>query len=184
MQEKPYLDFRQLMIAANAGDPEAYAQLLHGLTPLIRGLVAEDRGFVGVNHVEDVVQDVLLSVHSVRVTYDPGRPFMPWLLAIVRRRIIDAGRRRLRQIGREAVFDEQDVTFAAARTNTPDVDVFGTDALRAAIDQLPRAQRHAIELLKIRELSLREASAASGLSIGALKVAAHRAMAALRAKLK
>jgi RNA polymerase sigma-70 factor (ECF subfamily) len=35
-------------------------------------------------------------------------------------------------------------------------------------------------LLKLQELSLKEASAVSGLSIGALKVATHRAMASLR----
>jgi RNA polymerase sigma-70 factor (ECF subfamily) len=121
---------------------------------------------------------------SVRASYDPDRPLMPWLLAIARRRIIDAGRRRMRQAGREVEFDERDVTFAAAETNTVDEDVLQTDALRIAIERLPRGQRHAVELLKMRELSLREASAATGLSIGALKVASHRAMATLRAKLK
>jgi len=34
--------------------------------------------------------------------------------------------------------------------------------------------------LKLREMSLREAAAASGTSIGALKVSVHRAMATLR----
>jgi RNA polymerase sigma-70 factor (ECF subfamily) len=184
MAENEAIDFRTLMIAANGGDAAAYAQLLRALMPVIRGIVGADRRFVGADTVEDVVQDVLLSVHSVRATYDPGRPFMPWLLAIVRRRIIDAGRRRLRQMGREVPFDEQDVTFAVAETNAPDEDVLQADALRIAIGHLPRGQRRAIELLKIRELSLREASVASGLSIGALKVAAHRAMAALRARLK
>jgi RNA polymerase sigma-70 factor (ECF subfamily) len=184
MAETESSDFRTLMIAANSGDKAAYAQLLHALTPLIRGIIRGDRGFVGADEVEDVVQEVLLSVHSVRATYDANRPFMPWLLAIVRRRIIDAGRRRIRQAQREVEFDDTDVTFAAAETNTLDEDIARTDALRIAIERLPRAQRRAIELLKIRELSLREASAATGMSIGALKVAAHRGIAALRGKLK
>ena len=47
-------------------------------------------------------------------------------------------------------------------------------------DALPRGQREAIEMLKLREMSLKEASAASGTSIAALKVAAHRGMKALR----
>jgi RNA polymerase sigma-70 factor (ECF subfamily) len=58
------------------------------------------------------------------------------------------------------------------------------DALRTAVNALPAGQREAIEMLKLREMSLREASAASGMSIGALKVATHRAMAALRKLLK
>jgi RNA polymerase sigma-70 factor, ECF subfamily len=37
-----------------------------------------------------------------------------------------------------------------------------------------------VEMLKLRELSLREAAAASGMSMSALKVAAHRAVKALR----
>jgi DNA-directed RNA polymerase specialized sigma24 family protein len=45
---------------------------------------------------------------------------------------------------------------------------------------VPAGQREAIELLKLRELSLKEAAAASGTTVGALKVATHRAMIALR----
>ena len=58
------------------------------------------------------------------------------------------------------------------------------DVLREAIADLPAGQRSAIEMLKLRELSLKEAAAASGTSVGALKVATHRAMGALRRKLK
>ncbi len=55
-----------------------------------------------------------------------------------------------------------------------------TEALRAVVRALPRSQREAIELLKLRELSLKEAAAATGMTVGALKVATHRAMAALK----
>jgi DNA-directed RNA polymerase specialized sigma24 family protein len=41
-----------------------------------------------------------------------------------------------------------------------------------------------MELLKLRELSLKEASAATGLSTGALKLATHRAIASLRRALR
>jgi RNA polymerase sigma-70 factor (ECF subfamily) len=49
---------------------------------------------------------------------------------------------------------------------------------------LPEGQRQAIELLKLKELSLKEAAAISGTSVGALKVATHRAMATLRLRLR
>jgi RNA polymerase sigma-70 factor (ECF subfamily) len=45
---------------------------------------------------------------------------------------------------------------------------------------LPARQREAVELLRIQELSLKEAAAASEQSIGSLKVACHRAMKALQ----
>ncbi len=52
--------------------------------------------------------------------------------------------------------------------------------LHAAVRALPEGQRQAIELLKLKELSLKEAAELSGTSVGALKVATHRAMATLR----
>ena len=52
--------------------------------------------------------------------------------------------------------------------------------MRAAIEALPFAQRQAIEMLKLGEMSLKEAAAASGMSIAALKVATHRALGTLR----
>ena len=53
-------------------------------------------------------------------------------------------------------------------------------ALRAAVAGLPSGQRRAIKLLKLEEMSLKEAAAASGMSIAALKVATHRAVGTLR----
>ena len=46
---------------------------------------------------------------------------------------------------------------------------------------LPARQREALESLKLKEMSLAEASAASGQSVAALKVNTHRALKALRA---
>jgi RNA polymerase sigma-70 factor (ECF subfamily) len=52
--------------------------------------------------------------------------------------------------------------------------------MAAALDRLPAGQREAVRLTKIKGLSLKEASAASGMSIAALKVATHRAVRRLR----
>jgi RNA polymerase sigma-70 factor (ECF subfamily) len=138
------------------------------------------RGFAGPDVVEDLVQDVLLSLHTVRATYDPQRPFMPWLLAILRNRLVDAARRYGKTAHHEVPVEDVDVTFRPTATN-PDQDTFGdVDALQRAIRSLPRGQQQAVELLKLQELSLKEAAAVSGQSVGALKVATHRAIGALR----
>ncbi len=184
MAEAESTDFRALIIAANRGDRDAYARLLHALVPVIRRLVGAARHRIDDGTTEDVVQDVLLSVHSVRASYDPARPFMPWLVAIARRRIADAARRARRRGVREVAFDPEAVTLAAAETNMYGEAQARSDSLRVAIAQLPRGQREAIEMLKLRELSLREASAVTGASVGALKVATYRAMTTLRALLK
>jgi RNA polymerase sigma-70 factor (ECF subfamily) len=53
------------------------------------------------------LQDVLLSLHAVRATYDPSRPFMPWVFAIVGNRLVDGARRYVRSSGREVHVDVQ-----------------------------------------------------------------------------
>lgn len=174
----------ELMRAAQAGDGAAYLQLLRAVTPRIRSIVRRQRGFAGVAEVEDLVQDVLLSVHAVRATYDPSRPFTPWLLAIVRHRLVDGARRYGRIARREVQVEDLDVTFFADEPNDEGGKAGEAAALREAVRALPEGQRQAIELLKLQELSLKEAAAASGTSVGALKVATHRAMAALKRTLR
>jgi RNA polymerase sigma factor (sigma-70 family) len=169
-----------LMHAAQRGDATAYHQLLCTITPRIRRIVGRQRVFSAAGDVEDLVQDVLLSLHAVRATYDPSRPFMPWLLAIVRNRLVDGARRHQRTTAREVLVDDADVTFAAPVTNSRLDRSDDLEALNHALQALPAGQRRAIELLKLQELSLKEAAAASGATIGALKVATHRAIAALR----
>jgi RNA polymerase sigma-70 factor (ECF subfamily) len=130
--------------------------------------------------VEDLVQDVVLSVHAARSTYDLGRPFLPWLTAIARNRMADGARRHARRTANELMSDRLPETFPSEETNTL-VDRYGdSEALAHAMADLPPGQRQAIELVKLSELSLKEASAVSGMSVGALKVAVHRGIAALR----
>jgi RNA polymerase sigma-70 factor (ECF subfamily) len=179
----PDLRFASLMAAAQAGDGEAYARLMRDLVPLLRRIIARRRRLSGSEDVEDLVQEVLLSVHVVRASYDPARPFLPWLLAITRNRLADGARRYARQSAHEVGVDDLDAIVASG-DGKEQAGVYGDpDVLRQAIDNLPRGQRDAIQLLKIEERSLKEAAALSGTSVGALKVATHRAIGALRRRL-
>ena len=173
-----------LMRAAQDGDSAAYLALLQTITPDLRRVVAHRRGFAGREDVEDLVQDILLSLHAVRATYDPRRPFGPWLLAIVRHRLADGARRYARKKSREVGADDERVTFSQAVMKSRTITGIDTLALRQAMCALPQGQREAIELIKLQGLSLKEAAAATGTTVGALKVATHRALAALRMILK
>jgi RNA polymerase sigma factor (sigma-70 family) len=169
-----------LMRAAQGGDSGAYRRLLANIVPRLRNLIRKRRPFFSAEDIEDLVQDVLLSLHAVHATYDPQRPFMPWLLAIVHNRMADGARRYARRSSHEVQVAEPPVTFSGDGENY-DADGYGDpEALRQAVANLPRRQRDAIEMLKLRELSLKEASVQSGTSISALKVSVHRGMAALR----
>jgi RNA polymerase sigma factor (sigma-70 family) len=173
-----------LMRKTQAGDSDAYAELLGEITPVLRRVIRRQRQFLRAEDVEDLLQDTLLSLHSVRATYDPARLFMPWLFAIMRNRLADGARRYSRQGAREVPMGDTGVTFGSAGTNTTAEEYGDPQSLQRAIDGLPEGQREAIEMLKLQEMSLKEASEISGTSPGALKVATHRAMNALRKLLK
>jgi len=173
-----------LMRRVQEGDSAAYAQLLNDITPILRRVIRRQRAFLNVEDVEDLVQEVLLSVHAVRATFDPDRPFMPWLFAIMRNRLVDGVRRYARQGACEIAIDETEVTFRAAAANTMQEDFGDARELYRAIEDLPPAQRDAIEMMKLKEMSLKEASEASGMTPGALKVATHRAMNSLKKMFK
>jgi RNA polymerase sigma-70 factor (ECF subfamily) len=170
-----------LMRLAQEGDAAAYARLLTAASPLVRRMVS--RRWTGSDDAEDVVQDVLLSLHQVRHTYDPDRPFLPWLMAIARNRLADVQRRQVRRAGEVAV-DILPETISTDETKEPVDRMADAEMLSRALGALPPGQRKAVELLKLKEMSLKEASAASGMSVPALKVSMHRALKALRLGLK
>ena len=165
------------MAEAQSGNRDAYRRLLTEITPYLRFLA--QRQHRDSRDVEDSVQDILLTVHSIRHTYDPARPFKPWLVAIGRRRIIDRLRINRRGRSRETELTEEHETFSVPATNIHEAQS-DSRRLREAIEGLPAGQREAIRLLKIEEKSLKEASAESGMSVAALKVSVHRAVKALR----
>lgn len=173
----------RLMAAAQRGDGASYVQLLRDITPLLRRVARRRWPGAGADAIEDVVQDVLLSLHAVRHTYSPGRPFEPWLMSILRHRLADSVRRSVRHSAREVAVDNlEDIAPAVPVPEQEDWRP-DHDALHRAISDLPPAQRRAVELLKMKELSLKEAAVETGMSITALKVATHRAVKSLRAML-
>ncbi len=173
---------QQAMVAAQAGDARAYRSLLGECAGVARRVIRRRHPFLPLADVEDLVQDVLLSVHAVRATYDPALPFIPWLVAIVRNRVADAARRHARHQAWQVAVDDYPETADTAE-GAADEGFGDPEGLRQAVAALPDTQRTAIELTKLQELSLKEASAKSGLSESALKVASHRAVKALRGML-
>jgi RNA polymerase sigma-70 factor (ECF subfamily) len=166
-----------LLAAAQRGDGNAYRAFLVAILPFIRS-VARSR-LRNSEAVEDVVQEALLTLHRVRHTYQPGRPVRPWLAAIVSRRAIDAARRRGRIQARETFDPAGYETFADPTANRVDRADSAQQLARMMAELTPR-QKEALELVKLREMSLAEASTASGRSVASLKVNVHRAIQRLR----
>jgi len=170
-------DLGALLAAAQQGDGDAYRAFLGAAAsfarPIVRGRIRSEEA------VEDVVQEALLTVHRVRHTYEPGRPVEPWLAAIVTRRAIDALRKSGR-IGAKEVHDaaayETFADPAAKEGESGDAE----KQLQGMMSGLTPGQKEALQLVKLREMTLVEASAASGQSVASLKVNIHRALKRLR----
>jgi RNA polymerase sigma-70 factor (ECF subfamily) len=176
--ERP--DWTALMARSQDGDEQAYRVLLTGIAPYVRSLAR--RAGLSPEDSEDAVQDILLTIHAVRHTYDRTRPFGPWLVGLSRNRLADRLRRRARIWSRETELTIEHETLVTAETNSYEK-ADQARRLRQAVSELPPGQREAVELLKLKEMSLKEASAATGQSQAALKVAVHRAVKRLRTML-
>ena len=173
-----------LMRKAQDGDQAVYASLLRAVLPILKRVVQARLGFLPAMDREDLVQDILMSLHAARATYDPARPFKPWLMTIAHNRMVDQARRNSRRAANEVTVDEYPTDVVDADAGAA-ADPYGDpEELRQAIKALPKGQRSAIELLKLREMSLKEASQATGMSISALKVSVHRAIGTLRTSLR
>jgi RNA polymerase sigma factor (sigma-70 family) len=171
-----------LMGAAQKGDRVAYERLLRDCASFIAS-VARRRG-VPPDRVDDVVQEVLLTVHRARATYDPRRSFEAWLRTIVERRAIDV-LRQVRRHGQREVhaplayesYAEEAMDHSARIEHQDKAKQIG-----AALTALPRRQREAVQHLMVDERSLADAALLTRRSKGSLKVSLHRALNALRLK--
>lgn len=175
--------FAASMRRAQSGSEGAYAQLLQELRPVIGRMIRRQLAGASPSDREDLLQEVLMSVHAARASYDSSRPFIPWLKAIVVNRAIDFLRRQRRHAGGQALTDEMAAVIADDAAGDAMGRYDAVDALQRAIRALPAGQRSAIELLKLKEMSLREAAATTGMSVSALKASVHRAVRTLRVSL-
>ena len=169
-------ELAELLRRAQSGDQEAYDRLLRQLAVLARDYAS--RRAARLLGVEDFVQDVLVTVHRARQTYDASRPIAPWFYAIVQSRFVDAWRCARRRAIHELPLEDS----TAERPSVP-LERTGrsrSDEILGALDALPPLQRRIIRWLKVDDLSVREIALRLRMSEGAVKVAAHRGYTMLR----
>ena len=161
---------RQLMRLSQSGDKQAYAVLLEQCGFWLRRFFAQK---IAADAVDDLVQDTLISLHRKIASYDPSRPFLPWLAAIARYRWVD----RLRQTYKH---QSQMLDFDVGIDSHEDI-VGAKISIDRLLNQLPHAQAKAIYLVKIDGLSIAEAGTKTGQSASLIKVNIHRGLKKLAA---
>lgn len=162
------------LLAANAGDGQAYARFLHAVAPVLRGIIRTRGRRLPPDQHEDILQDILLALHRKRQTWDPGAPLRPWLYAIARYKITDAYRRRGIQV-HLPIEDYSEVLAAEAEADplTARDDRREVDRLLGQLD--PRSAE-VVRALALREEAAGEVGARLAMSPGNLRVTLHRAM--------
>lgn len=178
-KESSLFPFEDIMRQAQAGDQSAYASLLKEVSLILKGYLTKRVN--SRDDVEDIIQEILLSIHNARHTYDTSRPFLPWMFAIAQFRLVDFLRRHYRQGEREMV-DFESIEDHLADDVTEEGDA--TELANKALALLPPRQRHILHLLHVEGYTAKETGEKLGMSTSAVKVAAHRAYKLVREKFK
>ena len=165
----------KLMRQAQAGEEVAYRELLGELLEVAQAFLCKRLSVT--SEVEDVAQEVLLSVHLARHTYNPERPFAPWFFSILRRRFADYFRSSSRRVPTTSF--EQSIDEKLSQPDFSD-GLISLSQLKQALTELPEKQRMAFELLRLQGMSFQQASLETGMSEAALRVALHRASKTLK----
>lgn len=161
----------RLMARMQDGDGESCRTLLDDIGPMLMNFLR--RRIADRDALEDVYQETLMAFFQARHTYDPTRPLEPWLFAIARNIAADHARHFWTRASVEQLTDRLPERPADAEPRSD-------SSLEDAMAQLPEQQRQAFSMLKLEGLSIEQAAVRAGISVGALRVRAHRAYKALR----
>ena len=131
--------FARLMVAAQDGDKAAGNVLL---TEVGVWLERYFRRRVPPHQIDDLVQEVLIAFYTKRATWDPSRPFLPWLAAIARYRWVDHLRKVYKHDAKELMDDD------AVEDSEEEV-VMARVSLDRLLSGLPEKQASVIEMVKI-----------------------------------
>ena len=166
--------WQSLMIEAQRGNNDAYKTLLSEVQDYASGYCYNRLK----NHAvtADTVQEILISLHKYRHTYNPKKPFLPWLVTLMKHKVIDTVRaqvRRFPESTEEELLDVQGSTAAQDRTEA-------SSCLEIYLAELGEHYRDAIVLTKIQGYSIADTAKSLGISEESVKVRVHRGLKELK----
>lgn len=163
---------------AQNGDEKAYAAFLTETSIILRAYIS--RKIYQISDREDLIQEILLSIHKARHTYDCNRPVKPWIMAIATYRINDYLRAYYKKRENEIIDYDSIANFFDQNVT----DSIISNELINTVNALPEKQRKIVHMMKIEGYSVKEVASAMNMSESAIKVSAHRAYKLLRKKLE
>jgi RNA polymerase sigma-70 factor (ECF subfamily) len=173
-------DLLRLFESALAGDESAYREFLESTAVLLRAFLTKwiRSSARSKEAVEDLVQEVLLTIHRKRDLYKSGMPVVPWVLTIAKHRLIDSIRAEARrpELSELKVGFERELTESTG-AREPEIDV---DELMQGLNE---RQKQILHLAKIEEVPHSEIAKRLGISVSLVKVTIHRSLQAIRKRL-
>lgn len=164
-----------LMKRSLAGDQRAYALLLRETARLLRPFLAKRLSLA--SEVDDLLQEILISIHKARHTYDGNRPYQPWVYAIAKFRLQDHLRAHYADHLRHAVeLSEVENDLQAPVTKSDS----GYESISGEVEKLPPKQATILRMMHEEGYTAKEVAERIGMKESAVKVAAHRAYKILR----
>jgi len=168
-----------LMRRSLEGDKAAYAELLRETRRLLGPYLARRLSFE--SEAEDLLQEIMISIHRARHTYDGKRPYKPWMYAIAKFRLRDYLRLHYADQLRHAedISGLEDI-LADVVTETG----ISYESISGEVLKLPERQAAILQLMHQEGYTSKEVATKLGMTESAVKVAAHRAYKVLRQKLE
>jgi RNA polymerase sigma-70 factor (ECF subfamily) len=162
-----------LFCRAIGGDGAAYAAFLGEAGTVVRAIVRA-RGGPEADE-EDIVQEVLLAIHTKRHTWRMSDPVSPWIFAIARYKTADAWRRR--GIAATPIADVEEML-----ADETVQDVTAARDLALLLDGIDARSADIVRSVGLAGQSAAEVGARLGMAEGAVRVAYHRAMTRLKTR--
>lgn len=171
MDLKDSKNLKDLLTKSQSGDESAYRLFLSELYDISYAYLG---GKVSELEIEDVLQEIIISVDLAKHTFDPRRDFHSWFYTIAKCRIADKKRKywRTKKI-KESFQDYLEI-------NKQSQELVNDKKISEAMELLPELQRKVIELNKIKGFSYEEVAKVLGISVSNAKTSAHRGYKNLR----
>lgn len=169
-------ELTRMLLAGLAGDGAAYGDFLNRLSPILRRVIGRR---VPAADVEDVLQEVLISIHKARHTYDGERPLMPWVMAIAGFRMKDYLRKTYSEMRHQRVDIADYENLLEAVTETPGQ----TESIIEMLEGVGPREQRILSLMHVEGYTAGEVGRQLGMKESAVKVAAHRAVKKIRERL-
>jgi RNA polymerase sigma-70 factor, ECF subfamily len=164
------------------GDREAYEKFLLKVASIVRGYLFNNLSKANRTdeRVEDLVQDVLLSIHRKKHLYRLDLPVIPWLFTIARYRLIDHWRAEMKRPPSVEWAEDFDPP-APADGSLSDSQLFELEEL---LEGLSSKQKQILILAKAEKIPLADIARQFDMSLSAVKVTVHRALRKVRSQAK